>query len=73
MSKKKSYAWFVEKYQAIGYPSLSQFASANKMQKSSLSRYFNLERQIPSGTIGKLCKTLKVTPEELLKAIGAIK
>jgi transcriptional regulator with XRE-family HTH domain len=73
MSNKKAYRWFVSKYEALGYPSLNQFAIATGMQKSSLSRYFNLERQIPSGTIGKLCKTLKVTPEELLKAIGAIK
>jgi DNA-binding Xre family transcriptional regulator len=69
----KAYKWFIAKYQAQGYASLNQFAAANGMQKSSLSRYFNLQRQIPSNTIGKLCKTLKVTPEELLKAIGAIK
>jgi DNA-binding Xre family transcriptional regulator len=42
------------------------------MQKSSLSRYFHLEREIPSGTVGKLCAELKVSPEELLKAVGAL-
>jgi hypothetical protein len=42
------------------------------MQKSSLSRYFHLEREIPSGTVGKLCLELKVSPEELLKAVGAL-
>jgi DNA-binding Xre family transcriptional regulator len=73
MAKKDSYDWFIEKYQALGYPSLNQFALATGMQKSSLNRYFHRQRQIPSGTIGILCKTLKVTPEELLKAIGAIK
>lgn len=69
----KGYDWFVAKYQAQGYQSLNQFAASTGMQKSTLSRYFNLQRQIPSNTIGKLCKTLKVTPEELLKAIGAMK
>lgn len=64
--------WFVKKYEARGYKSLNQFANANGMQKSSLSRYFHLEREIPSGTIGKLCIALKVSPEELLKAVGAL-
>lgn len=73
MAKKDAYKWFVSKYEAQGYPSLNQFALAAGMQKSSLSRYFHLQRQIPSGTIGKLCKELQVTPEELLKAIGAMK
>jgi hypothetical protein len=73
MAKRDSYSWFVSRYQQLGYPSLTQFALANKMQKSSLSRYFHLQREIPSGTVGKLCKILKVSPEELLKVIGAIK
>jgi hypothetical protein len=47
-------------------------AIATGMQKSSLSRYFHLEREIPSGTVGKLCAELKVSPEELLKAVGAL-
>jgi DNA-binding Xre family transcriptional regulator len=73
MAKNKTYDWFVLKYEALGYPSLTQFAESIKMPKSSLSRYFNRQRQIPSNTVGKLCKALKVSPEELLKAIGAIK
>lgn len=73
MSKNKAYKWFITKYTERGYASLNQFANATGMQKSSLSRYFNLQRQIPSNTIGKLCKELKVQPEELLKVIGAIK
>lgn len=73
MNKNKAYKWFVAKYTNLGYASLNQFANATGMQKSSLSRYFNLQRQIPSNTIGKLCKELKVKPEELLKVIGAMK
>lgn len=67
-----AWKWFVTKYEARGYRSLNHFASENGMQKSSLSRYFHLEREIPSGTIGKLCIALKVSPEELLKAVGAL-
>jgi len=74
MSKEqKAFAWFVAQYNKAGYPSLNKFAKENDFQKSSLSRYFHLERQIPSGTIGRLCKVLDVSPAELLKAIGAMK
>jgi len=69
---ESAWNWFVSKYEKAGYRSLNQFAIANGMQKSSLSRYFHLEREIPSGTVGKLCVALKVSPEELLKAVGAL-
>lgn len=72
VTPKDSWAWFVSKYEALGYKSLSQYATAVGLQKSSLSRYFHLERQIPSGTIGTLCHTLQVSPEELLTAVGAL-
>ena len=73
MPKQNSYDWFISKYQALGYPSLNQFALATGIPKSSLNRYFHLQRQIPSNTLGKLCKILKVSPEEILKVIGALK
>jgi len=79
MSKKHSadqievaWKWFVSKYEARGYKSLNQFANSTGFQKSSLSRYFHLEREIPSGTIIRLCTELKVSPEELLKTIGSL-
>ncbi len=65
--------WFVARYQKMGYPSLNQFANAHGLQKSSLSRYFHLQREIPSGTLSTLCELLKVSPNELMKAIGAWK
>jgi len=74
-AKQKSteaYDWFVNKYTKRGYRSLSHFAEETGMQKSSLSRYFHLQRQIPSNTIGKLCATLNVKPTELLTVIGAL-
>ena len=69
---QSAWKWFVSKYEARGHKSLNQFATATGMQKSSLSRYFHLEREIPSGTVGRLCQELKVSPEELLKAVGAL-
>jgi lambda repressor-like predicted transcriptional regulator len=74
MSKKaqinQTWTWFVAKYEKRGYASLNQFALATGLQKSSLSRYFHLQRQIPSGMMATLCRELKVSPNELMKALG---
>lgn len=67
-----AWKWFVKQYTKLGYKSLNQFAIATGMQKSSLSRYFHLQRQIPSGTVGRLCDLLNVTPTKLLTVIGAL-
>jgi hypothetical protein len=68
--KEIAWVWFVARYKKLGYKSLNQFAIATGFQKSSLSRYFHLQREIPSGTISALCSVLKVTPNALMKVIG---
>lgn len=67
----ETYDWFVAQYKFAGYKSLSQYATANGLQKSTLSRYFHLERQIPSSTLVILAETLITTPETILREIGA--
>jgi transcriptional regulator with XRE-family HTH domain len=62
--------WFIARYTKMGYKSLNQFAIATGLQKSSLSRYFHRQRQMPSGMMAKMCQELKVTPNELMKALG---
>jgi len=72
-SKKQvetTWSWFVARYKKLGYKSLNQFANATGFQKSSLSRYFHLQREIPSGMMSALCVTLKVSPNTLMKVIG---
>lgn len=67
-----AWEWFVARYTKLGYKSLNQFAIATGLQKSSLSRYFHCQRQIPSGTVGQLCDLLNVSPKQLLTVIGAL-
>ncbi len=62
--------WFIARYTKMGYKSLNQFAIATGMQKSSLSRYFHLHRQMPSGMMAKICTELRVTPNELMRVLG---
>jgi hypothetical protein len=65
-----AWTWFIARYTKLGYKSLNQFAIATGLQKSSLSRYFHRQRQMPSGMMATLCRELKVTPNELMRALG---
>lgn len=71
-SAEDTWAWFNAKIAEVGYTSLTQFALAHNFHKSTLSRYFHQEREIPSGQIGPLCEALRVSPQELLQAVGAM-
>jgi hypothetical protein len=70
MSSKQTWAWFVARYQKLGYKSLNQFAIAKGYQKSSLSRYFHQQRVMPADTLCSVAKALKVSPVVLLVALG---
>lgn len=70
MSPEQTYAWFVERYKKQGFKSLNQFAIATGLQKSSLSRYFHQQREMPADTLATLCQLLRVSPNVLLVALG---
>ena len=72
LGSSQSWDWFQSRISDLGHPSMTQFAETHGFPKSSLSRYFHRERQVPSGTIGPLCQALQVSPQELLSALGAI-
>jgi len=67
-----SWQWFQNRITHLGHASMNEFAKHHGFPKSSLSRYFHRERQLPSGKIGALCEALEVSPQELLHALGAI-
>ncbi|MEN9752730.1 MAG: hypothetical protein RL670_421 [Actinomycetota bacterium] len=67
-----SWQWFQNRLTHLGHASMNEFASKHGFAKSSLSRYFHRERQLPSGKIGAYCEALEVSPQELLQALGAI-
>lgn len=67
---KHGYDWFVKRYQQLGYRSLNDFAECMGYPKSSLSRYFNGERELPARTLVELSHDLSVKPETILKALG---
>jgi hypothetical protein len=69
---EESWQWFQNRLTALGHSSLNEFSKIHGIPKSSLSRYFHRERQLPSGKISHFCEALEVSPQELLQALGAL-
>jgi DNA-binding Xre family transcriptional regulator len=67
-----SWQWFQDRLTSLGHASLNEFSKTHGIPKSSLSRYFHRERQLPSGKISHFCEALEVSPQELLQALGAL-
>ena len=67
-----SWQWFQNRLTHLGHASMNEFAKKHGFPKSSLSRYFHRERQLPSGKISAFCEALEVSPQELLQALGAL-
>jgi DNA-binding Xre family transcriptional regulator len=67
-----SWQWFQDRLTSLGHASLNEFSKAHGIPKSSLSRYFHRERQLPSGKISHFCEALEVSPQELLQVLGAL-
>jgi len=67
-----SWQWFQDRLTSLGHASLNEFSKTHGIPKSSLSRYFHRERQLPSGKISHFCETLEVSPQELLQVLGAL-
>lgn len=67
-----SWQWFQDRLSTLGHASLNEFSKKHGIPKSSLSRYFHRERQLPSGKISHFCEALEVSPQELLQVLGAL-
>ncbi|MEO0067088.1 MAG: hypothetical protein RJB63_213 [Actinomycetota bacterium] len=67
-----SWEWFQGRLNTLGHASLNEFSKVHGIPKSSLSRYFHRERQLPSGKISSFCEALEVSPQELLQVLGAL-
>lgn len=68
--KNPQYLVFEKAMNKAGYKSLNEFAKAIGQPKSSLSRYFNGNRELPADTLCLIAYELNTTPDKLLAAIG---
>ena len=68
---KESNEWLRETMLKLSIKSLDELSSITKIDRGSLSRYFNQERRPSIDAIDPLCAALKVTSDELLVVLGA--
>ena len=64
--------WLQERMNALGISGLEELRQLTGIDRGSLSRYFRQERVPKIDVIGPLCEALRVSPETLLVALGAI-
>ena len=71
ISKENSRNWLKNKMDGLGIATLEELSQQTGIDPGSLSRYFNLERRPSIDVIEPIAKALKVTPTEVLSALGA--
>lgn len=62
--------WLKLKMEQLGFNSLQEAADACGLDKGTLYRYFAFETRPSIDVIPKLCKGFKVSPLEVLQALG---
>jgi transcriptional regulator with XRE-family HTH domain len=69
-TKLTGHDWLKSKMEQIGFNSLQEAAEACDLDKGSLYRYFAFETRPSIDVIPKICKGFKVSPLEVLQALG---
>lgn len=70
-SPKESNEWLRAAMVKLEIKSLDELSSITKIDRGSLSRYFNQERRPSIDAIDPLCSALQITSDELLIVLGA--
>ena len=68
---KESNEWLRTTMLKLSIKSLDELSGITKIDRGSLSRYFNQERRPSINAIPPLCEALEITSDELLIVLGA--
>jgi transcriptional regulator with XRE-family HTH domain len=71
-SAVESNEWLLQKMKAVGIKTLEDLAQTTGIDRGTLSRYFHQERRPSIDVIAPICEALRVSPENLLIALGAL-
>jgi transcriptional regulator with XRE-family HTH domain len=71
-SATESADWLQVRLSKLQIGTLQNLSEKSGIDKGTLSRYFRQERRPSIDCIGPLCLALEVSPELLLKVLGAI-
>ena len=61
--------WLRARMDKLGYNSLEEVAQEIQINRGNLYRYFSLETRPSVALLPNLCRTLKASPAEILKAL----
>ena len=61
--------WLRARMDKLGYNSLEEVAQEIQINRGNLYRYFSLETRPSVALLPNLCKVLKASPAEILKAL----
>jgi transcriptional regulator with XRE-family HTH domain len=65
--------WLRARMSELGYKSLEEVAAAVGINRGNLYRYFSLETRPSVALLPDLCKALKASPAEVLKALEILR
>jgi hypothetical protein len=71
-SPSESAEWLQNRLSYLNIETLQILSDKTGIDKGTLSRYFRHERRPSIDCIGPLCTALQISPELLLKVLGAI-
>jgi hypothetical protein len=70
-TSKQTNEWLRSTMKKLGISSLDELSTMTKIDRGSLSRYFNQDRRPSIDAIVPICSALKVSSDELLIVLGA--
>ena len=70
-TSKQTNEWLRSTMKKLGINSLDELSTMTKIDRGSLSRYFNQDRRPSIDAIVPICTALGVTSDELLIVLGA--
>lgn len=68
-SSKTGLEWLRARMDKLGYKSLEEVAQEIQINRGNLYRYFSLETRPSVALLPDLCRVLKASPAEVLKAL----
>ena len=71
-SPVESSEWLKVRMSKLEISSLEHLATLTEIDRGTISRYFRHERRPSVDVIAPFCKVLEVSPNTLLKVLGAI-
>jgi transcriptional regulator with XRE-family HTH domain len=69
MANKTGLEWLRARMEKLGYNSLEEVAQEIQINRGNLYRYFSLETRPSVALLPDLCRVLKASPADILKAL----